>query len=80
MRVTKEALRALVVQLNQVLGRPEGLLDIGHISLDKNHIGYQLEEELNGRGAVFAHTDRVTAREMHFFLKGMIRGAGVTKS
>ena len=80
MRITKHSLREMVTELNVALGRPAELLDIGHISLDKNHIGYQLEEELNGYGAVFAHTDRVTAREMHFFLKGMIRGAGVTKS
>ena len=80
MRVTKHDLRAKVVQLNEMLGRPAGLLDIGHISLDSNHIGYQLEEELNGKGLVYAHTGRMEAREMYYFLEGMIKGGAIMRA
>ena len=79
MRVTKQALREMVTDLNEAMGRPPGLMDIGHLTVDHNHIGYQLEEELNGKGSVFAHTGRMTAREMGYFLIGMIKGVKISK-
>ena len=80
MRVTKNSLREIVTELNVVLGRPAGLFDIGHLTVDHNHIGYQLEEEMNGKGAVFTHTGRMTAREMRYYLIGMIKGASILKT
>jgi hypothetical protein len=79
MRITKQTLRGLVTHINERLDRPPGMMDIGHLTIDGNHIGYQLEEELNGRGSVYAHTGRLTAREMFYFLQGMIKGVNTPK-
>ena len=80
MRITKNSLREMVTELNLALGRPPGLMDIGHLTVDHNHIGYQLEEEINGHGAVFVHTGRMTAREMGYYLIGMIKGVSILKT
>jgi hypothetical protein len=56
-------------------------MDIGHLSLDYNrHMGYQLQEELNGLGAVFNHTGHMKIAEMKYFLIGMIKGVKISKS
>jgi hypothetical protein len=77
MRITKYTLRDQCVRLNDVLLRSQEPMAIGHFSIDKNSLGYQLEEELNGSGAVTAHSTRITAREMGYLMAGMIRGASL---
>lgn len=77
MRITKYTIRDQCIRLNDVLGRSHEPMAIGHFSVDKNSTGYQLEEELDGNGAVTAHSTRLTAREIGYLLAGMIRGASL---
>jgi hypothetical protein len=79
-RITKHQLQMKVAQLNLSLGRSTaGMTDagkhvVGHIALDHNHIGYQLEEQLTPEGSVYNITNRMTAREMNICVCGMING------
>lgn len=79
-RITKHQLQMKVAQLNLSLGRSTtGMTDagkhvVGHIALDHNHIGYQLEEQLTPEGSVYNITNRMTAREMSLYISGMING------
>ena len=80
MRVSKQKLVDGVLRLNLCLGRPTvGMTEagkhvVGHIALDHNHIGYQLEEHLTPEGSVYNITNRMTAREMSIYICGMING------
>lgn len=80
MRVTKYTLREQCVKLNDGLHRSQDPLAIGHFSVDKNAAGYRLEEEINGKGVVTAHSTRITAREMGYLLAGMIRGVSLGRN
>lgn len=80
MRVTKYTLREQCVKLNEWLRRPHGAMEIGHFSIDKNASGYRLEEEVNGKGVVQAHSERLPAREMGYLLAGMIRGVSLGRT
>lgn len=80
MRVSKQSLVEKVKTLNLCLGRSviamtdDGKHVVGHIALDHNHIGYQLEEQLTPEGSVYNITNRMTAREMSVYICGMING------
>lgn len=80
MRVSKQSLVEKVKALNLCLGRStsamtdEGKHVVGHIALDYNHIGYQLEEQRTPEGSVYNITNRMTAREMSLYIQGMING------
>ena len=85
MRVSRKALDAQVAELNKVLKRPEKMFasevgvypirfNIGHIALDKNQVGYKLEEQTSERSGVYDMTARLTAGNMSLFIHGMMRG------
>jgi hypothetical protein len=86
MRITKAALYAQAASLNEALGRPEQMFaskvgehpirfNEGHIALDKNLTGYQLEEQTGDAGGVVTLTARLTGAEISLFMQGMMRGA-----
>lgn len=80
MRTSKQKLVDNTRLLNLALGRStdamtdEGKHVVGHIALDHNHIGYQLEEQLTPEGSVYNITNRMTAREMLMYISGMLNG------
>ena len=84
MRVTKQGLHSQVRVLNMVLKRPEVMFaeddswNLGHIMLDKDATGFQLEEVAGSGGSVDHLSSRLSASEMDTFLAGMLRGIGLT--
>lgn len=85
MRITRKQLDAQVAELNTVLGLPTKMFaskegefptryNIGHITLDKNSAGYQLEEQTSINGGTFNMTARLAAKDMSLFIHGMMRG------
>ena len=82
MRVNPRVLEQQVNALNRLLNRPTemfagvtgSVFNIGHIAIDKNAGGYQLEEMTNANGAVKLLSQRVKANEMTLILMGMLHG------
>ena len=89
MRIKRAHLDALVFQLNQVLRRPTKMFaslageptkfTVGHISLDKNSGGYQLEQTTSEDGGILIIRWRAKPKEMCIYIEGMCRGAAAEK-
>jgi hypothetical protein len=84
MRVTKQGLHSQVRVLNMLLKRPETMFaendswQLGHIMLDKDATGFQLEEVASHYGSTNHLSNRMSASEMDNYLTGMLRGVGLT--
>lgn len=82
MTTKKQALNNAVYQINETLDRPTQMFaskvgeptrfNIGHLNVDKNATGYQLEEQLSESGGTRGLTRRINAAQMIFALDGMI--------
>lgn len=81
-RITKEWLKARVLQLNETMGRPTtiynpnataGQQNIGHLLLDKDSTGYKLVEIL-ATGGEASWRPRMTAYELDLFIDGIFKG------
>ena len=82
MTTKKQALNNAVYQINETLGCPTQMFaskvgeptrfNIGHLNIDKNATGYQLEEQLSEGGGTQSLTGRLNAAQMIFVLSGMI--------
>jgi len=89
MRVTKSLLQAQAVELNRIMGRPVEMFaskvgekvrfNIGHITLDKNATGWQLEEQTGEGGSVYQLTARMSAKDISLFMNGMMRGVWLSR-
>lgn len=83
MRITADSLRNQVLQLNEFLGRPTELFsasvdgaaqaNIGHLRLEEmsGTYRYRLIQIASINGGELNMSDRMTAREMYYFLSGM---------
>ena len=84
MRTTAEQLRAEVRELNILLDRPLEMFaskigeptrhSVGHLTLDKNSTGYQLEEQTSEHGGTRAWSMRLTPAKMAIMLQGIRYG------
>lgn len=85
MRITAKLLRERMRDVNRLLDRPEQMfLDrcgtpdcnwaIGHLALDHNANGYQIEETVSDMGAVHNITNRLTGKEMDCYISGLLAG------
>lgn len=85
MRITTKYLRERMRNVNRFLGRPEamflppeqvvdGSMAVGHLDVDHNTAGYQLEEIVSSRGAVHNITNRLTGKEMNCYISGLLAG------
>jgi len=82
MTTKKQALNNATYQINETLERPTQMFaskvgestrfNIGHLNVDKNATGYQLEEQLSEGGGTRGLTRRLNAAQMIFVLDGMI--------
>lgn len=85
MKITAKYLRERMRDVNRLLGRPEQMfLDrcgtpdcnwaVGHLDLDHNANGYQIEGISSGTGAVHNITNRLTGKEMDCYISGLLAG------
>lgn len=85
MRITPKYLRERMVEVNRLLGRPvnmflapesvvDGSMSVGHLTVDHNYGGYQLEETVSAHGAVHNITNRLTGKEMDCYISGLLAG------
>lgn len=88
-RITRKLLELQTTHLNHMLGRPTEMFgssagvrpliwNTGHIVLDHNYNGYQLEEQ-GDHGNTHNLTTRLTAKEMDAMLRGMMKGISLQK-
>jgi hypothetical protein len=89
-RTTRKSLDYQTESLNLMLGRPSSpfaskpgeyplIWNAGHIALDHNSYGYQLEEHSGDSGGTHNITTRLTAKEMDAMLRGIMKGISLQK-
>jgi hypothetical protein len=82
-RISKQSLQQSVFWLNQLLGRPtamfsdDGKMAAGHLVLDKNAYGYQLEGITSPEGDSQQWSARIGGADMALFISGFKRGIGL---
>lgn len=82
MAVNKQMIEHRIQVLNRRLGRPANMfadsvtsrMNTGHIYLDKNSSGYQLEEISSESGSARALSSRLSKKEIFIFVDGMVMG------